>query len=947
VRLLKSRSIPVLATTIVAAFQLHLAAAVAVSEDVPVAGGTAAWSQALGIDAPLDRARFIAEITRLVYDVSEGRTPAAAHFVPPAQTAQTDGHEPPPAASADLVPVPLTAAIWSDAVFRRRVPSSGLVAAILGDRQAALLCHGLAGLDDATLQFLVEHPAVLTDVYEHDAAAFAVFASSLHIRDGRVAPPGGDAAVALWEGAVGEEVTQPDHFVPALFSRGDGRLAYLYDSIGQLDPPRAAFALGFWIQNPATRAERFKALTALSTGAYHEWRLKAVPFARPIHDVASLLMRVRAAADGTPLPPASRTFWARVFESADLPEPGAKPPKGHDDPVDAAWLAQAMASGDVHQRGDRFDQFGFGQRAFAAATSDERGDVLVALRGFVRYRMLMLTLDRLGITTPAVYAAAARHASRLTALDHRHAFTALAQFQGLMALVVRMRRVQTIDRPKAEALVTSLVSLPISDEGYGGGLLDWVGRELRPMMATADDVESGLIAQLAGAHAAAPIRVTWEGQRYRLDLAGPEDRRLHRIREKQGGVPLDFALDLETVARSLAAETATRPDVTAGIDALTKMAAAIAPQPKSDERLLPPGAEALRDPHESLVKAVADLRKVEKSGDVKKAAHAVEPLTSAAEAIAGEALLSIAYALDLGDPDGTALLAGNVAWRHDFGFGTSDPETRARTAWSLPKQEVAPGVPWHVSGSALGLDVALAPLALRRVDTGRVSDAPKLTSNERQTFAVSVALMNPFALTDAARDAIAGGIVRGRARVAAVSLQTADALADAIAMDGWRRRAAKWSIAHDPGRVASMFSLTELLSLGGVDSSAPGVDAWGMSAFVSSGCLCTHLAPPGGWWNLTGRPQLGLLATTVADLNLHIAATLHDLGLPAAIARNVLSAAVQDYIDEVRPNDNEDWLTLVRAAQAVPRERIEDYVAEITADGPLVPDTPSAPGGPW
>jgi hypothetical protein len=304
----------------------------------------------------------------------------------------------------------------------------------------------------------------------------------------------------------------------------------------------------------------------------------------------------------------------------------------------------------------------------------------------------------------------------------------------------------------------------------------------------------------------------------------------------------------------------------------------------------------------------------------------------------------MAYAVDLGDPDGTVLLAGNVALRHDFGFGISDPETRARTAWSLPKQEVAPGVPWHVSGSALGLDVGLASLTLRRVDTGRVSDAPRLTSNERQTFAVSVALMNPFALADADRDAIADAIERGAARVAALTPQSFELVANESALDGWRRRAAMWSMAHDSSRISSMFSLTELLYLGGGPPPA-GLDAWGMAAHLSAGCLCTHLVAPGGWWNLTGRPQLGLLATTVADLHLHVAVTLRDLGLPAGIARHVLGAAVQDYIDEVRPSDNEDWLTLVRAAQGVPRDRIEDYVAAITADGPLVPDTPPGPPG--
>ena len=44
-------------------------------------------------------------------------------------------------------------------------------------------------------------------------------------------------------------------------------------------------------------------------------------------------------------------------------------------------------------------------------------DVLVALRVFPRYRMLMLTLERMGLTRAATYATAARLASRLAALD--------------------------------------------------------------------------------------------------------------------------------------------------------------------------------------------------------------------------------------------------------------------------------------------------------------------------------------------------------------------------------------------------------------------------------------------------------------------------------------------------------------------------------------------------
>ncbi len=288
-------------------------------------------------------------------------------------------------------------------------------------------------------------------------------------------------------------------------------------------------------------------------------------------------------------------------------------------------------------------------------------------------------------------------------------------------------------------------------------------------------------------------------------------------------------------------------------------------------------------------------------------------------------------------PTAPILLAGNVAHRHDFGLGVIDHDARARAAWAMPHQEVAPGVPWHVAGSAVGLELALAPLSLRRTDTGRIGGAPRLTSNERQTFAVSVALLNPFAFEDGDRQAIVDAVLRGRRRVAASVSDRArlEAVASDASVDPRRKRAILWTAAHEPERVESMFSLTELLYLGGVPESS--LDAWGMADLPMSGCLCTRLSPPGVWTRITGRPQLGLLATTVPDLNLRIAIVLSELKLPAAIERHVLAAAMQDFIDEVQPTDSDDWLTLVRAAQSVTRERIEDYVAAVAAGGPLVP----------
>ena len=255
----------------------------------------------------------------------------------------------------------------------------------------------------------------------------------------------------------------------------------------------------------------------------------------------------------------------------------------------------------------------------------------------------------------------------------------------------------------------------------------------------------------------------------------------------------------------------------------------------------------------------------------------------------------------------------------------------------MPRQDVTPGIPWRVSGSLLGLDVALAPLTLRRLNFERVLEAPKLTTNQRDTFALSVAQLNPYDLRDADRDRIAEAIDRGARRVAELSgAQALDALADEIAMEPWRRRAIAWTFAHERERVASMLSLTELLVLGG--GRLAELDAWGMAA-VATGCVCPRLPRPGSWPSFIGRPQLGLIAVGVADLNLHVAVMLKEMQLPAALARVILSGAMQDFIDEVRPTDDGDWLTLVRRARLVPRDRVEDYIAAATATGPLVPDS--------
>ena len=375
---------------------------------------------------------------------------------------------------------------------------------------------------------------------------------------------------------------------------------------------------------------------------------------------------------------------------------------------------------------------------------------------------------------------------------------------------------------------------------------------------------------------------------------------------------------------------------------MTGVAAALAAWSTANFSASTAGADPSRELRAAIERAAEELAQPGTAAAARRLAEVAAQLTPVAETLAADALLSLAYAVDLGDPEGAVLNAGNVSHRHDFGLGADGAGDPSRVAWSMPRQEVAPGVPWHVRGSALGLDAALAPLGLRRVDMTRVSDAPRLTSNERQTFALSVALLNPFGMTDADRDALTDAIARGGQRIRLMTAESLDAVARDVRLDGWRRRALQWSLLNDPVEVPRLFSLTERLYLGG--SPPPAVmDGWGMAAVVSHGCVCTRLAAPAERWNLSGRPQLGLISTAVPDVHLRVAIVLRELGLPAGIARHVLSAAVQDYVDEVRPNDTDDWLTLVRTGQMISRERIEDYVAAVTADGPLIPELRPAP----
>jgi hypothetical protein len=937
----------VLFCTIVAAFPGWLAAAPPISEDVPVTAEISAVARTLGLDPPHDRARFVPEFTRLLYTPPLSRSPRIAELTNPRLID-------PILIEAEAehrmrVPIPLAAEIWARAVFKRPVKSEELLGAILTDRRAALLCYGLSGLDDETLTYFGEHPNLLMQLHQEHAPTFAAFGASVRIRGNRIDPPGGPAAAPIWEAVVRQSLGNPEAFLRVLLGMDEGRVAYLYDAIAQAEPPNAAFALGLFLKDPGARILRFTALVEIVGRSYREWRLEALPFSKPLHDVGVLIARVKVGPDGTAVSPSSRSFWTAAFESDDLnPDSVSLTVENGDQPIDAAWLAQETSGNDMFWRGDRLDQFAFGQRVLAGVAADSLPAAVVAIRAFPRQRMLSLTLERMGVTTPAVYAMVAQKAHRLTSGSATRQFRILAQLQSALALLSRMTTNGTLSHAQVERLVQSLFNVPLDGERYEGALMTWLRRELLPLLPAASDaadsrvigeIEGRLIEGLAGRKTSGPS-VEWEGQSYRLDLTAGERLRLRAIRRRQEGYSIDLAWTIDQLARKLLSENVT-PD-----DART-VATELAAFPDTFDRRLDSPAET-RAPNVEPSRRVRDLAdrwadeitRAVRSNDVRRASRLAPAMIDVADEAFSDAMISLAYAADLGDPDSTAMLARNVALRHDFGFGRRDSDSRTRLAWSIPRQDFLPGVPWHVTGSVLGLDIAMASLSLKRISADRLAEAPHLSSNERDAFAVGVALMNPRSLLDSDRDAIVAAISRGRQRVAGLGpgRERLATVADAVGMDGWRRRALAWMLVEDKDAIPSMFSLAELLILGGGPPLST-VNAWGTIALQSEGCACLRLATPRTWRTFSGRPQMAFMASGVADLNLHVAEVMASMGLPAALLRHVLSAAVLDFIEEVTPADYNDWWAAARFAQTVPRELIEDYVASAAAvDGPLVPD---------
>ena len=314
-------------------------------------------------------------------------------------------------------------------------------------------------------------------------------------------------------------------------------------------------------------------------------------------------------------------------------------------------------------------------------------------------------------------------------------------------------------------------------------------------------------------------------------------------------------------------------------------------------------------------------------------------LAGSNDALVAEALLVLIYSPALGDPEGPALLGGDIAQRHAFGVEGAAGLRRDLLAWSLPREQVGDGSPWHIEGSLLGLDIALARLALRRLSDDDMPVAPTINLNDQLTLAKTARVLNPNDLRDADRDRIVEAIGRGRQRVAAAGANHAAvlALADEAGLSAAVRQTLPWTLIRTPELVPALFGLRDFMWLGRPDLPVETLQHWGVYTEALHNRLKTAMPGPSQWENVSGRADGGLIATQLPDLTLRMAEETVRLKLPAQLIPGLLTFATQDFWHDVESRFPDDWPAMARQALALSPSRVEDYVAALAGDGPLRP----------
>jgi hypothetical protein len=915
--------------------------------EMPLPGGLRGALDAVDDPVEGDRSQFLLEVIRRSFRSPVGSRTDARELTLRSLFAYLDKSAS-QGGTTDTLPLPLSPDIWTSVIFEGRATPQTLVSAILQSRGAAFFYYGALSLDDPTREWLAGQRDLIVEIVQRYPAAFLLAAPALRVADGAVRLPGGENAEPIWEALTGRRVNDPASFVRALLQHGEGRLAYFLGSLSGVAAPRLRFALNLDASDAAVRVDAGRRLYDVYQRLAPGWRIDDRTFSRPWLDPALLVSDLDVDASGRLNLPGTRRFWSAAFRE---PDSAPAKTKGRDDepaslvegdPVDFAWLSEEIFKADQLEQRRRYNAVLFASRTFDRVTAENAHDAVAVVRAATLYPALVAVLERAGLSSLPSYVAAVQRAADLSAIgDDARATRGLAQFQGALSLVARAATRGVISPKDLPEVISTLAAVPLGERGdYEARLTRWLdtfvhgvtGNPQVELPAPSDidnndlgPFEHDVVGVLSAVARREPRVVEWEGTRYRVDFAAAEAQRIER-NLGEGPTPfLTLARTVADMADAIAAPSLTAETVRREATTLAAMRETLVLDTWEDN-----------DARDRFRDAVSALEHAARDGNVRSAQTLAPALRVLTDDLTARGLTLVLYAAALGRRDQSSIVADQAAARHDFGLRSTS--SRRYAPWRLPS---AGGSlrGWHVTGSLLGLDVSLAEFSLVRLSSKPPKRRPTLNEDDRRALTEAVAIVDPIAIADDVRDVIVDAMQKGRTRLAALPTpEETAAIADRVHLSSLRRTLLAWLMTHDKERMVAFFSPAELMWIG-LDGApiARGARALGAPGGPRLGCFCLTLSEPRPWEMFAGRWSSGILATDFPDLNLRISELLAELHMPAALLAPVLASATLDFVNNASSRDPDDRRGLVEFVRALRRDRVEEYLALLTTEGPLVP----------
>ena len=282
------------------------------------------------------------------------------------------------------------------------------------------------------------------------------------------------------------------------------------------------------------------------------------------------------------------------------------------------------------------------------------------MRGYRDMPALMLTLERMGLSNPAVLARVARAAHALTVSgDTDRAVAALVRWQSALALIEQIQRRRHLALQDLEPLVTSLadtalVPLDRADGAVGAWIVEQLTPKFVPAGTPRDRLERAALESWLSGPAGDGRRFEWDGLPYVVDFAGKALSDATALRATSPAPSIGDLVALHAVWRRIEDSVTTLDDIKPLIAELERLKPAVAS--------VPADKNAGGEPTVLLQQIIDDLGRITQARDLKKTSRTLPRLRRLVDAFTAAITPPLAYALAMAPLAQPAIYAD--AWRH-------------------------------------------------------------------------------------------------------------------------------------------------------------------------------------------------------------------------------------------------------------------------------------------